>query len=244
MLQSAYDLKEEGRYYEALRVLDDLIKRAPKTAQAWAYRGEIRGRMGELEIARSDLEHAISIEPSPPAYFNLALAHYHASEPPAALAALMRALQLDPFDKEGWAWRRSLAAQIGLEELDIVARALEQFAYSYCGPAIRWRVELRHMFRFNPNGTQVEFNAALLILPQQPTIIIQITIESAGYAIAIKREERIPKVEKLALTDLLMREVTANASILLEELNRMVSQDILRKRDGCLQYNDAHIPAT
>lgn len=110
------------------------------------------------------------------AHFREAVSCLEAGNEPDALLEFSRVLQFTPDHEQALAWRKKLARELGLEDLDRAARLMERFAYSRCGPGTSWKVELREMYRFRPQQPPEPYNAVLLDLCQTPPAFIELTI--------------------------------------------------------------------
>ena len=233
------ELKRLNQLQNALAAVNKVLKQAPDSALALAYRGEIQGRLGHIPEALADLEKSVRIEPTAYAYFNYSLAHYHAHNKSAALAALFRVLQLEPGDKEAQAFRVGLAQELGLAELEIAARVVEQFMYSQCGPGIGWKVELRQMYRFKPNSPHDEYNAVVLDLCHQPATLIEIEYVPPEYRVVIDIEKRFPGVSRQTMVAAVTKDIAASDAALLSVLQGFVEEGVLTLGNGSLRYNAA-----
>jgi tetratricopeptide (TPR) repeat protein len=70
-LQQARTAIREDRVHDAIAALDELIKQAPDSADAFTLRGIARMRLGEFKFALPDFQTAAEIKPSADLYFNL-----------------------------------------------------------------------------------------------------------------------------------------------------------------------------
>jgi len=235
-LNTIYDLMQKNRLPEALSLLNDFIKQVPDNAKALGYRGEVHGRLGNIPAAIDDLKKAVNLKPTASDYFNLALAYLHSQNNTEAFATLLRALQLRPHDKEGWSLRNDLAKAVGLEDLDGVARLVEQFAYSQCGSGEEWKVELRKMYRFLGNQHVEEYNAVVLDLCQQPLALVQIQILPLEYKIIINYEKVFPNTTQRTFVDAVTRTIPANDAGLLNVFDEFIKDGVLVKKNHCLRY--------
>jgi tetratricopeptide (TPR) repeat protein len=237
-LQAAYDLKQQNRFQEALDLLNKIIKQVPDNAKALAYRGEIYGQLGNIPAALEDLERSVHFEPFASTYFNLALAHFHSNQKSEALATLFRVLQLEPNDKEAWSFRERLAKELGLEDLEIIARVVEQFMYSHCGPGIGWKVELRHLYRFIPNEPHEEYNAVILDLCQEPLALIQIQPAPTEYKIIVNVEKSFPETSQRTFADVITKVIPTHDADLLNILNGFIEDGVLIQENNRLRYSE------
>ena len=237
-LQAAYDLKQQNRLQEALDLLNKLLKQVPDNAKALAYRGEIYGRLGNIPAALEDLKRSVHLEPFAPTYFNLALAYFHSNQKSEALAALFRVVQLEPNDKEAWSFREGLAKELGLEDLEIIARVVEQFMYSHCGPGLGWKVELRHMYRFIPHKPHEEYDAVVLDLCQEPLALIQIQPVSAEYRIIVNVEKSFPETSQRTFAEVITKVIPAQDADLLNVFNEFIEAGVLIQEKNRLRYSE------
>ena len=228
---------ERNRLSEALSALDAVLRNSPDCGEALALRGQVRGRSGNLTAALADLGQAVELDPhNPETHFNHALAHWHAGNPSEALAAASRVIQLTPSDQEARAWRTRLALLLGLNSLDVVAGVLEGFAYSHCGPGRRWKVELRQMHLFRPDGSPETFDAALLDLCQTPQALLQVTATPTEYTVKILEERAVPGAPRPCLFDALSETIPAQADALLDLLNSFIDKGFLVKTGDQLKH--------
>lgn len=239
LLNAAYNLVKQDQLPEALTLLDDILEQAPDDAAALTLRGQVYGCLGDIGSALADLGRSVEINPnSEEAYFNYAVAHLHAGNGSEALAALSRVLQLTPNNRRARAWRGRLAFELGLNKLDQVAQVMEHFAYSQCGPGRGWKVELREMYRFQPNRSPESFNAATLDLCQTPQAFIQVAIAPTEYIVKLNVEKHLPDVPQMCLADVISETIPAQHDVLLNLLNSFVDEGILVKvSNQQLRYN-------
>jgi tetratricopeptide (TPR) repeat protein len=237
LIQVASDLFEQGQLPEALSLLNEILKRSPNNDIALTLRGVVRGRMGDTASALADLSQAGELTPyNEVALFNCAVAHLRAGNGSEGLALLSRVLQLKPDDERASALREEIALDLGLEELDRVARVMEQFAYAQCSPGLGWKVELREMYRFQPNRPPETYNAALLDLCQIPQAFIQVTVTPTEYAVKINVEKRLPGIDRMCLSEVASDMIPAQVDVLLDLLNSFVDRGIIVKVGRQLRY--------
>ena len=111
--RSAKQLRDQGRYDEALVEIDKAIDERPTYAQGHMTRGTILRRMGKYEGALRSFERAIDLEPKNGRAYGLAgAALLRLDRPKDAAESLQKAIVLDPKDKTHWlnlglAYRRS-----------------------------------------------------------------------------------------------------------------------------------------
>lgn len=113
---------------------------------------------------------------------------------------------------------------------------MEQFAYAQCGPGWGWRVELREMYRFQPNRPPEAYNAALLDLCQVPQAFVQVIITPTEYTVKINVEKQLPDVDRMCLSEAISDTSPAQTDELLSLLNSFVDKGILVKVDNQLHY--------
>jgi tetratricopeptide (TPR) repeat protein len=233
----ASDLFERGQLPEALSLLNEILEQSPNSDAALTLRGVIRGRMGDTASALADLSQAVELAPyNEVALFNCAVAHLRAGNGSEGLAVLSRVLQLRPDNERASALREEIALDLGLEELDRIARVMEQFAYAQCGPGWGWKVELREMYRFQPNRPPEAYNAALLDLCQVPQAFIQVIIAPAEYTVKINAEKQLPGVDRMCLSEVTSDTIPAQTDALWGLLNSFVDKGILVKVGDQLRY--------
>jgi len=236
-VETAYAFIVQDRLPEALSLLNDILRQSPENAVALALRGQAYGRMGKISNALADLSRSVQLDPSNvDAYFNYAIALAKADKEPEALAAISRVVQLNPNDEEARAWRNRLAAQLGLEELDQVARVLEQFAYSQCGNGKHWQVALREMYLFQPHLPHQTYNAAILDLRQMPQALVEVTASPDGYKVKLSVEQRFPEVSRATFVEVISEESLAEPTALLTLLHGWLSRGILKTIGDRLRY--------
>jgi cytochrome c-type biogenesis protein CcmH/NrfG len=66
LLDQASQLAANGRMDRAVALLTKTIRQSPKLWQAYQYRGELRLRLGEIELAAQDFSDAIRLAPDEP----------------------------------------------------------------------------------------------------------------------------------------------------------------------------------
>lgn len=236
LLQQAYTLVDLEELSTALVAVEGLLRVYPDHAGALALRGQIHGRSGNLEAALADLGRAVALDPGDAeTHFNYALANLHARRPTEAFAALLRALQLEPGDQEAQQWRTRLAGQLGLEPWDRAARVLERFAYSHCGPGRDWKVEIRQMHTFHPNGEIETYNAAVLDPGPRSALLLVVKLTSDGYCVEVMAELAVPDAPRTPFTVVAERVVPQDPDRLLAQLNLLVTEGVLRCTDRRLQ---------
>jgi len=66
LLDQASQFAANGRADKALAMLTKTIRQSPKLWQAYQYRGELRLRLGQVELAAQDFSDAIRLAPDEP----------------------------------------------------------------------------------------------------------------------------------------------------------------------------------
>jgi len=90
-LQQALQRESDGKAADALKVYDQLLKDDPRNVQALAYRGWLLKRAGLPDQALTNLDQAISIDPSfPDAHFFKGMVLYQDRSDPAGAVTEFR----------------------------------------------------------------------------------------------------------------------------------------------------------
>ena len=63
-MQAAYRTEEHGDYDEALRILDELVRKYPCYAEGWNRRGSVLWQLGEFRKSMIDCERALRLNPN------------------------------------------------------------------------------------------------------------------------------------------------------------------------------------
>lgn len=236
-INTASELLEQGQLPEALILLNKILEQTPNSDAALTLRGIVHGRMGDTESALADLSQAVELDPhNEMALLNYAVAHVRSGKASDGLAILSRALQLRPDNERAIALRDRVARNLGLEELDSVAKAMEQFAYAQCGPGLEWKVELKEMYFFQPKLPQEKYNVAIFDLCQDPQAFIQVMVAPTEYTVKISVEKQVPRVDRLCLADIASHTIPAEIDALLGLLNGFIDKGILTKVGSRLCY--------
>src|SRR5213594_3617611 len=100
-MSDAKELVDAGQFGKAIEVLQEGLKKFPKTVSARVLLGEIYRTSGDLELARAELEQVIKAAPDNfAACRKLALVYRDLEDKPAALKACDIILKANPKDRE------------------------------------------------------------------------------------------------------------------------------------------------
>jgi len=100
-MSDAKELVDAGQFGKAIEVLQEGLKKFPKTVSARVLLGEIYRTSGDLELARAELEQVIKAAPDNfAACRKLALVYRDLGDKPAALKACETILKANPKDRE------------------------------------------------------------------------------------------------------------------------------------------------
>ena len=117
-MRQAVDFMGQGLPALAIPVLDDIVARAPDWAEGWNKRATVLYLLGEHDRSLADIERVLALEPRHfGALAGIGLIRIAKGEPRAALAALRRALAINPFLKERFALIPALEREIGEKPL-------------------------------------------------------------------------------------------------------------------------------
>lgn len=102
--EAAARLMEQGtramaleQYDDALAVLDEVVKTAPKYAEGWNTRATLLYLMGDYSASALDVRRALALEPRHfGAWSGLGLIYMHVGDERAALEAFAKALDWNP----------------------------------------------------------------------------------------------------------------------------------------------------
>jgi tetratricopeptide (TPR) repeat protein len=94
-MEEAVKMMAYGLHPQAMGILDELVVRAPNWAEAWNKRATLLYLMGDLDRSLADCDRVLALEPR------------------QALAALRRALAVNPFLKERFSLIPALEKQVG-----------------------------------------------------------------------------------------------------------------------------------
>ena len=100
MLESAYALSEEQKFAESVEVLDRILERFPRYAEALNRRAAACWQLGQYQKSRDDCERALAINPNHyGAWQGLGIAQLQSGDLPAACQSLRMALRISPNDR-------------------------------------------------------------------------------------------------------------------------------------------------
>ena len=117
-MQQAVDFMGQGLPALAMPILEDIVARAPDWAEGWNKRATVLYLLGEHDRSLADIERVLALEPRHfGALAGIGLIRIAKGEPRAALAALRRALAINPFLKERFALIPALEREIGEKPL-------------------------------------------------------------------------------------------------------------------------------
>ncbi len=102
----------------ALPILDDIVARAPQWAEGWNKRATVLFLLGEYERSLADIDRVLALEPRHfGALAGRGFIHMNQGESRQALAALRRALAVNPFLKERHGLIPALEKETGEEPI-------------------------------------------------------------------------------------------------------------------------------
>src|SRR5207249_203222 len=100
-MSDAKELVDAGQFSKAIEVLQEGLKKFPKTVSARVLLGEIYRTSGDLDLARAELEQVIKAAPDNfAACRKLALVYRDLGDKPAAIKACETILKANPKDRE------------------------------------------------------------------------------------------------------------------------------------------------
>ena len=103
---------------QALPVLDDVVARAPQWAEGWNKRATLLYVLGDHDRSLADIDRTLALEPRHfGALAGLGLIRAARGENREALAALRRALAINPFLKERFGLIPALEREVGEKPL-------------------------------------------------------------------------------------------------------------------------------
>jgi len=95
-LQQAAKNLQRGEYNRVVQICGEIIAADPQEARAWQMRGLAALHRKEFEGAAQDLRQAVTLQPTTPAFINLAAALLALNRADDAIATLKQALDIDP----------------------------------------------------------------------------------------------------------------------------------------------------
>jgi tetratricopeptide (TPR) repeat protein len=100
LMEKAYHLAEEQRYSEAVAVLDTIVKRYPKYAEAWNRRAAALWQLGDYKASLNDCQRTLILNPNHyGAWQGLGVCQLQMGELDEACRSLRMALRIAPQDK-------------------------------------------------------------------------------------------------------------------------------------------------
>ena len=101
IINSSYSKFENKNYVEAFEILDNAIKQYPENAQLYYYRALVSDALGRNSAQISDLQKAISLDPSYYiSYYQLGIAYEKINDERNALISYERFLSIEPDEKD------------------------------------------------------------------------------------------------------------------------------------------------
>lgn len=154
-----------GMSAEARALLERLVKRQPRSAEAWAMLGVVQADQGEVAAARESLERARRLAPEDPKVLsgvlnNLGYVLLASGDAEAAVEVLREAIQLDPSDLRA---RNNLAFALARLERD--SEALELFRSTSGEAGARYNMGVACEARGDRAGAIVHYQAAIRAAP-------------------------------------------------------------------------------
>ena len=126
LLDAAYAHLDQQNEVQARKVFEEVVAKAPDTAEAWLMLGALDGEAGNVSAALGNVQRAVELDPEyPEARLTLARLYQALDRPTEAVAEARRACELEPGDAAAW---KALAGLTGLtgdfETAEKAARAL------------------------------------------------------------------------------------------------------------------------
>jgi tetratricopeptide (TPR) repeat protein len=117
-MQQAVRLMGHDQPVQALALLDDIVARAPDWAEGWNKRATLLYVLGDHDRSLADIDRTLALEPRHfGALAGIGLIRIARGEHRAALAALRRALAINPFLEERFGLIPALEREIGEKPL-------------------------------------------------------------------------------------------------------------------------------
>jgi tetratricopeptide (TPR) repeat protein len=118
LMEQAISMMNSGLAAQALPVLDDVVARAPQWAEGWNKRATLLYVLGDHDRSLADIDRTLALEPRHfGALAGLGLIRAVRGENREALAALRRALAINPFLKERFGLIPALEREVGEKPL-------------------------------------------------------------------------------------------------------------------------------
>jgi tetratricopeptide (TPR) repeat protein len=128
-----FALESMGRYEEAIKAYDEVIRRDPEYAPAWNNKGVSLNKQGKYDYAINRFDEAIRLDPNfADAWYNKGISLGQLGRYDEEIIACDKAIQLDPNLAEAWANKGYALGQLGRYDEEIIA----------CDKAIRIKPDL------------------------------------------------------------------------------------------------------
>ena len=112
LFRRADRLRHEGRYREALRLVEEGLRRTPESATGHLLAGYLHLAVREVQLAREAFQSTLALDPNHPrALLGLARIAIEGGDPDAARGALERALRYHPDFPEARVLEKMLAVR-------------------------------------------------------------------------------------------------------------------------------------
>jgi tetratricopeptide (TPR) repeat protein len=99
-LEDAFQASEKQDFKTALRILDRLVQKFPRYAEAWNRRASVYWQMGEYEKSIADCEKALALNPNHyGAWQGIGVCRVQLGDIAEACRCLRAALKISPFDE-------------------------------------------------------------------------------------------------------------------------------------------------
>jgi Flp pilus assembly protein TadD len=233
--QRAISLIHEGRAAEAVPLLDRLVERTPRSAEAHHNRGVALARCGRLEEAVASFRRALELRPeAPDALGNLGLAYLQLGRPAEAADALRQALASQPASAD---LHNNLG--VALTRQNDFAQAIAAYR-----EALRLRPEfvdalnnLGNAYRSSDQAEEATrcYREALRISPNVPDVHNNLGIALTHLG---RLEEAIDSFHESLRLKPEFAEASNNLGVTLADLNRL--GEAVAAFDGALQVRPEH----